>query len=47
MDGHVACAGEESNAYRIRWGNREERNFLEYLDIDGRIIFILFLNYDS
>jgi len=28
MDGHVACAGEESNAYRTSVGKSEGKKFL-------------------
>ena len=40
---HVAIMGERRGAYRVWWGNRMERDHLEYLSVDGSIIlnFIL------
>jgi hypothetical protein len=35
--GHVACMGENGIAYKV-WGNLKERDYLEGLSIDGRII---------
>ena len=34
--GHVACTGRD--AHRILWGNIRERDCLEGLGVDGRII---------
>jgi hypothetical protein len=36
--GHVARMGEKRGAYRVRWGDLMEKEHLEDLDVDGRII---------
>ena len=35
---HGANIGEKMNAYKFWWGNLNERDFLENLVIDGRVI---------
>jgi hypothetical protein len=35
---HVARIGERIGVYRVLVGNLRERNHLEYLGVDGRII---------
>jgi len=41
--GHVACMGSRRGAYRVLWGNLSERDHLEDLGTDGRIILKCFL----
>ena len=36
--GHVASMGKERGAYRVRWGNRRERDRWGDLGVDGWII---------
>ena len=36
--GHVTSIGDNSGAYNFLWRNLKERNHLEGLDVDGRII---------
>jgi hypothetical protein len=38
MGGTWHIFGEKMNAYRFSWGNLKERDYLEYVVIDGRII---------
>jgi len=35
----VACIGDRRGAYKIWWDNLRERDHLEDLDVDGRLIF--------
>ena len=35
----MACIGDRRGAYKIWWDNLRERDHLEDLDIDGRLIF--------
>jgi hypothetical protein len=41
---HVACMGEKRNAYGVLVRNRKEKNLLEELGADGRIILKCILN---
>jgi hypothetical protein len=36
--GHVARMGERRGAYRVWWGNLRERDHLEGLGVDGRVM---------
>jgi hypothetical protein len=36
--GNMACIGGKRGGYRVWWGNLRERDHLEDLDEDGRII---------
>jgi len=35
---HVASMGKKRGTYRVQWKNLNERDHLEDLDVDGRII---------
>jgi hypothetical protein len=39
-EGHVACMGESRVVYSVLVGNLRERDHLEDLGVDGRIIII-------
>ena len=36
--GHVACMGDRRGAYGVWWGDLKERDHLEDVGIDGRLI---------
>jgi len=44
--GHVARMGERRVIYRVWWGNLRERDHLEDLSVDGRILRYKFGKWD-
>jgi hypothetical protein len=44
---HVVHVGNRTGAYRVWWIVLKRRNYLEYLDIDGRMILKSILKWDA
>ena len=43
MGGACVCVGEKRNGYMVWWGNLKERDHLEDLGLDGRILKPIYL----